>query len=476
MSTLPKFQTIPIGELHPAADNLRAEVGDVTELAASITTAGILEPLIVAVTERGTTRQKFTVVTGHRRLAAAKLAGLITVPAIVCEFTDRQRVEAMLIENLQREDLTPLEEAGAYRRLTELGLGQVQLALRVGRSQAHVSKRLALLKLPEAAQAALDAGVLPIADALDLVPFAAPVIAEVLKRIAQDTRDGRQLYPGAVKRAAAQAAQELEEAQARATALAGLTAAKVSILKVDQYGRPAGRVHELGKGWDRIPMTPSAHKKHGCHAAYVDGRGGIHYVCTKPSTHVADPSKAVAKAAKEITGAVAVAGGKDVKRAAAAKRKAGETRERNKALRAAAPARRKLIAGLVKPAKVPAGVLDFTLRQLVQTFIDHAPAASAIAGELLGIKSTDRAGRPNFKPLASSSAGVARIAYALALAAGEQPFAQLVGRGYFDEEFSSHAARHFAHLRAAGYKPTVVELRQIKPSGWRKPFDGAGGK
>jgi len=130
-----------------------------------------------------------------------------------------------------------------------------------------------------------------------------------------------------------------------------------------------------------------------------------------------------------------------------------------------------IIRQLLKPSKVRREALEFALRQLIQTALDSKPELGRIAGELLEVKAKDRAGDPRFKALANSSAGIDKLAYALAIAAGEAPFAQLAARSYFPEEYSSHAARYFAHLKAANYKATPIELAQIKPSGWRPAFD-----
>lgn len=462
-------------ELSPAPDNVRTDVGDVTELAASIAELGVIEPLIVTrkyapgFKSVGANGAEYMVVVGHRRLAGAKLAGVPHVPAIIRQLDERERVEAMLVENLQRSDLTPLEEARAYRRLVELGLGQQAIAGKIGRSQAHVSKRLQLLKLPANAQTALYTGALRIEDALDLVAFDGDVIDRTLKYAADERSSARGLYPGQVKRLAEIAKQELGEELARKIALDGLAAAKVSILKVDQYGHPAGHVYRLGKGWHEIPMTPSAHRKEPCHAAYVSGRGEVVHVCTKPENHAKAADKKLAKASREIAGVKRGPDGKLAKKAAV---KAAETRERNKALRVAGPIRLKLAAQLLKPSKVRRESLDFAIRQLLQIALDSKPELGRIAAELLGVKAKDRDGDPSFKAFVADPSNIDTLAYAIGIAAGEAPFAQLAARSYFPEEYSSHAARYFAHLKTAGnYKATPIELAQLKTSSWREPFD-----
>jgi ParB family chromosome partitioning protein len=101
----------------------------------------------------------YEVVAGERRWRAAEAAGLRTIPAVVRELDDSQAVEVALVENLQRQDLSPLQRARAYRRLVdEFGLTQEQVAERVGKSQPAVANTLRLLQLPAPIQASLEAG------------------------------------------------------------------------------------------------------------------------------------------------------------------------------------------------------------------------------------------------------------------------------------------------------------------------------
>lgn len=114
------------------------------ELAESIKEHGILQPIVVR--KLG---EKFELVVGERRFRAAKLIKLKEVPAIVKELTDQQMMELAILENLQREDLTPIEEAEAYQKLMEaLNLTQEQLAFRLGKSRPHIANHVRLLALP----------------------------------------------------------------------------------------------------------------------------------------------------------------------------------------------------------------------------------------------------------------------------------------------------------------------------------------
>jgi ParB/RepB/Spo0J family partition protein len=140
----------PLDKLTPAPDNPRRDLGDLTELAKSISAVGIVEPLVVTTTATTVEDGHLLIVAGHRRLAAAQKAGLTAAPVMVHQgMDDLTRREIMLVENLQRSDLTPAEEARTYQGLIELGVSQHQLAERIGRSQPHISRRLALLALPD---------------------------------------------------------------------------------------------------------------------------------------------------------------------------------------------------------------------------------------------------------------------------------------------------------------------------------------
>ncbi|MCZ6706735.1 MAG: ParB/RepB/Spo0J family partition protein [Chloroflexi bacterium] len=124
------------------------------ELAASIRENGVLQPILVRRTEPG----QYTLVAGERRWRAAQMAGLDTVPAIVDNTVDTDALILALVENIQRQDLTPLEEAHAYQRLVESGLTQEQIAKDVGKSRSAVSNALRLLQLPTPVRMSLAGG------------------------------------------------------------------------------------------------------------------------------------------------------------------------------------------------------------------------------------------------------------------------------------------------------------------------------
>ena len=141
---------IPINEIRPNPYQPRKEFDKeaLQELSETIKTHGIFNPLLVRKSIHG-----YDLVAGERRLRAAKIAGLETVPAIEVEFTDEMMMEISILENVQREDLNPIEEAQAYDSLIrKLGYTQEQLANRVGKSREYCANILRLLKLPEDVQ------------------------------------------------------------------------------------------------------------------------------------------------------------------------------------------------------------------------------------------------------------------------------------------------------------------------------------
>ena len=176
-----------IEEIRPNRAQPRRHFDDVhiEELAESIRSKGVLLPLIVRRASEG-----YILVAGERRWRAAQKAGLRELPVMVHEVTEKEAFEIALIENIQREDLNPVEEAEAYKRLIEEhGLTQEELAARVGKDRSTVANALRLLRLPEPIKQAIVAGqlsmgharaLLAVADEGDLRKAAARVIAENL--------------------------------------------------------------------------------------------------------------------------------------------------------------------------------------------------------------------------------------------------------------------------------------------------------
>lgn len=148
-------QMVPVDRIRPNPYQPRVEMDEAAlqELTESIRTHGVLEPVIVRVVADG-----YELVVGERRWRAAQRAGLAAIPAVVRHLSDQEAAVLALVENLQREDLNPIEEARAYQRLTELGLTQEEVAAQVGKSRPAVANSLRLLSLEPDIQRAVARG------------------------------------------------------------------------------------------------------------------------------------------------------------------------------------------------------------------------------------------------------------------------------------------------------------------------------
>ena len=151
----------PVADIAPGAlqPRRRFDDADLDALTESIRSRGVVQPILVRPDPDGPAR--FRIVAGERRWRAAKRAGLREVPVVVRRLDDREALEIALVENLQRENLGPIEEAEGYRRLIdEFGGTQAALARAVGRSRAHIANTMRLLGLPEGARRLLEDGAL----------------------------------------------------------------------------------------------------------------------------------------------------------------------------------------------------------------------------------------------------------------------------------------------------------------------------
>ncbi len=177
VAATPVLRAIPLDQIDTDDTQPRQHKGDLRELIASIRDRGVLQPITVS--QQGS--NQYRIVAGERRYTAAKKAGLKVIPAMVMQVgTPQERLELQIIENLHREDLTPLDEANSYRRLIkEFGLTQRQLAVTLNKSDAAISQTLKILELPE--------------DLLnDLQTSETPVTKSVLLEIANETNPVRQ--------------------------------------------------------------------------------------------------------------------------------------------------------------------------------------------------------------------------------------------------------------------------------------------
>lgn len=149
MNKKSKLQMIQVEKLHPHPQNPRKVIGDVTELAESIKANGILQNLTVV--PNNDNWDDFTVIIGHRRLAAAKQAGLTELPCAIVEMSEKEQLSTMLTENMQRSDLTVYEEAKGCQLLLDLGDTVAEIAEKTGFSESKIRRRVKLCELDEEA-------------------------------------------------------------------------------------------------------------------------------------------------------------------------------------------------------------------------------------------------------------------------------------------------------------------------------------
>ena len=145
---MPQIVNIAIDRLFPHSDNPRKDLGDLSELAASIKASGVLQNLTVVPDEPDNPDTDYTIIIGHRRYAAAKIAGLTELPCIVVEMSEREQLQTMLVENMQRSDLNFFEEAAAiYALMQDRSMTQEETARRLGMSQPSLANKIRLLRL-----------------------------------------------------------------------------------------------------------------------------------------------------------------------------------------------------------------------------------------------------------------------------------------------------------------------------------------
>ncbi|MDF1510478.1 nucleoid occlusion protein [Robertmurraya sp. DFI.2.37] len=180
------IEQIPINDIVPNRFQPRTVFDEekIEELSRTIHTHGIIQPIVVREYEAG----KFEIIAGERRWRAMKKLGWDRVPAIIKQMNDTETASIALIENLQREELSPIEEAIAYGKLLELhNLTQEALAQRLGKGQSTIANKLRLLKLPQEVQDALLAKVITERHARSLIPLKDPekqvqLLAEIIEK------------------------------------------------------------------------------------------------------------------------------------------------------------------------------------------------------------------------------------------------------------------------------------------------------
>ncbi len=183
---------LPLEKIEPGPFQARQDFDDesISELAASIKTHGVMQPVVV----RPVGEDRYQLIVGERRWRACRQAGLQNIPAVIRRVDDLASSEMMLIENVQRKDLNPLEEAQAYKRLIEeFGLTQDEISRRVGKSRPFISNTLRLLQLPPEVQTLMAKGFLSAGHGKVLLGLSSPTqqsrLAEEIVRRGLSVRD-----------------------------------------------------------------------------------------------------------------------------------------------------------------------------------------------------------------------------------------------------------------------------------------------
>ncbi len=240
------------GRYQPRGD-MREE--SLAELAESIRSQGVVQPIVARPLQTASGEQRFEIVAGERRWRAAQLAGLHTIPAIVRDIPDQSAVAVALIENIQREDLNPMEEARALQRLVaEFDMTHASAAEAVGRSRVMVSNLLRLLDLPEPVRAMLEGRELGMGHARALLAIESPdELLDLARRVVKegwsvrDTERAIRNRPKARRRAPRPGKSGVQDPNVRrlATDLADRLGANVVIEHSEKGGRIVIRYHSL---------------------------------------------------------------------------------------------------------------------------------------------------------------------------------------------------------------------------------------
>lgn len=433
------FEVLHLDKIRPSSDNVRRVVDDLDELKASIVAIGLQQPLVVRPTKNAGV---YDLTAGHRRYAALAELGHETAECVVRTVDGPVgHVVAMLVENLMRKDLSPLEEAYAIQRLIdEGGLTQEGVAERVGRAQPTISKRLALLRLPARFLAEVDSGGIPLAAALKLAR-----LVDHPKRM-DAAWDQVRRYDSTWDDAIDAETTELDEDLAVEAATADLKAKGVKVVEHPRYGWYDSKAKPLGRGYNEVNVGEAKHAKERCHAAAVARTGKVVFVCTNPAAH----KKPAAKAA--LSPQQAAQREEDRRRKADAKE-----------LKEAAQVRRIAIGDLVakKPTKLDDRAV-FVARQLISSLreprLELTIAFLRIAPT--GAASTDSREKALRAYLDKGAEFVARAALAAAFAVAESGLADTWTKwGVRERDHLAYLQRH------AGYHLAEVERRKLGAAG-----------
>lgn len=244
------LRQLPLDSIQSGRYQPRTRMDDesLEELAASIRSQGVVQPVLVRETPTG----RYELIAGERRWRAARLAGLETVPAVVRRIADEAALAVGLIENIQRENLNPIEEAAGFKRLLdEFGLTHQQVADGVGRSRSAVTNALRLLSLRSSVKERLERGEIETGHARALLALPGEDQAAVADRVVSDALSVRQTEAlvrqllGGQKRSKKRPAQKSADIRDLEQRLSDALAAKVTIQHQSRKGRLVIEYHSL---------------------------------------------------------------------------------------------------------------------------------------------------------------------------------------------------------------------------------------
>jgi len=274
------LREISVDQIDSHPSNPRRELGDLSELAASIREQGILEPVLLVPGAQGSGKfpSRYTVIAGHRRTAAAREAGVATVPAIIREgMTEAEQLEVMLVENLHRSDLTVFEEAHGMRGLFDFGMKRTEIAKRTGRAIKTVGQRLAIADLPAGVEASVANKTMTLDEAITLADIAGRNKGVYDDLVAQ--LDAGELRAWAINRAF----QSLDRLGADKEWMKYVDSTGVKQIDIEAR-RTATDIKPLGIKPDAHTACPGA-AVYVATASYWTKKEQTDWVCTDPATH-----------------------------------------------------------------------------------------------------------------------------------------------------------------------------------------------
>jgi ParB family transcriptional regulator, chromosome partitioning protein len=421
---------VSLDDIHIPPGNHRQYLGDLNGLAESIRTIGLVQPITLRQRDAG----GYELVAGQRRLAAARLAGLSTLPAVVRGYADVESRKAMAVENLNRKDLEPLEAAAAYQELLDLGIGNDEVAALVGTSAQQVSDHTSLLSLPRKVRRELAGGAIDYPTALLLAQLADT--PERLTRALHNARNGWSLTSAVQHELHAR---ELERKTESSRAELEKRGVPIIERPRDSFS-PRAKVRRLGNGWGCIPLTQAKHARETCHAAYIEEHtGDIVFVCIDVQRHVGF-----------VPGIEAPA---DAKAERAAKR------SERQAQRRALAERRALLTRHLQSIDDAAAANRHAQRISV---LDVEEAVASVACELLGLSGSSAEYHGHARTLTARVAAnpeeLSQVVLAVALGRAEV----YSGREYISRDQRALVAEHLRYLTGLGYQPTELELDVIR--------------